>query len=41
MVNPAEIKVGITSLRTLRDGRVLIEAGSKNEVDAIGDKIRE
>ena len=23
-VNPAEIKVGITSLKTLRDGRVLI-----------------
>jgi hypothetical protein len=39
-VNPAEIKVGITSLRTMRDGRVLIGAGSKHEIDTIGDKIR-
>jgi hypothetical protein len=39
-VTPAEIKVGITSLRTLRDGPVLIEAGSKNEIGRIGDKIR-
>jgi hypothetical protein len=30
--------VGITLLRTLRDGPVLIEAGSKNEIDTIGDK---
>jgi hypothetical protein len=39
-VNPAEIKVGITSLKALRDGRVLIEACSKNEIDILGDKIR-
>jgi hypothetical protein len=38
-VNPAEIKVGITSLKTLRDGRVIIEAGSKQEIDSLGDKI--
>ena len=40
-VNPTEIKVGITSLRTMRDGRVLIETGSKNEMNLLGDKIRE
>jgi hypothetical protein len=40
-VNPAEIKVGIVSLKTLRDGRVLIEAGSKAEIKLLGDKIRE
>ena len=38
-VNSAEIKVGITSLKTLRDGRVIIEAGSKQEIDSLGDKI--
>jgi len=40
-VNPAEIKVGITSLRTMRNGRVLIETGSKTEINLLGDKIRE
>jgi len=40
-VNPAEIKVGITSLRALRDGRVLTEASSRNEITLLGDKIRE
>lgn len=38
-VNPAEIKVGITSLKALRDGKVVIEAGSKHELDILGDKI--
>ena len=40
-VNPAEIKVGITSLRSLRDGRVIIEAASKKEIETLGAKIRE
>jgi hypothetical protein len=39
-VNPAENEVEITSLKTLRDGRVLIEAGSKMEINLL-DKIRE
>ena len=30
-INPTEMKVGITSLKTLRDGRVLIEVGSADE----------
>ena len=38
-MNPTEIKVGITSLKSLRDGRVIIEASSKNEIEALGDKI--
>ena len=40
-VNPTEIKVGITSLRTMRDGRVLIETGRKTEINLLGDKIGE
>ena len=40
-VNPAEIKVGITSLKTLRDGRILIEPGSRTELNLLGDTIRE
>jgi hypothetical protein len=40
-VNPVEIKVGITSLKALRDGRVLTEASSRNEINLLGDKIRE
>jgi hypothetical protein len=39
-VNPTEIKVGITSLKSLRDGRVMIEASSKNEIETLGEKSR-
>ena len=39
-VNPAVIKVGITSLKALRDGRVLIEAGSKIEINLLGTRYR-
>jgi len=46
-INPTEIKVGIRSLKTLRDGRVQIETGgiqeaeilTKNIKDKIGDKM--
>jgi hypothetical protein len=34
-VNPTEIEVGITSLKMLRDGSVMIEARSKNEIEAL------
>jgi hypothetical protein len=37
--NPTEIKVGITSVKLLRDGRVIIQANSKNEIEALGNKI--
>jgi hypothetical protein len=40
-VNPMEIKVGITSLKSLRDGRVMIEASSKNEIVTLEEKIGE
>jgi len=40
-VNTAEIKVGIASLKTLRDGRILIEAASRTELNLLVDKIRE
>ena len=40
-VNPTEIKVGITSLKMLRDGRLMIEASSKQEIEALGNKIEE
>lgn len=40
-VNPTEIRVGITSLKLLRDGRVMIEANSKKEIETLGNKIEE
>jgi len=38
---PSEIKVVITSLNVLRDGRVMIEARSKNEIETLEEKIGE
>jgi len=35
-VNPAEIKVGITSIKLLREGRVMTEGSSKNEIETLG-----
>jgi hypothetical protein len=40
-VNPTEIKVGITSLKMLRDGRVMVEASSKKDIGTLGEKIEE
>jgi hypothetical protein len=40
-VNPTEIKVGITSLRPLKDGRIIIEAGTKQEIKTLGEKMGE
>jgi len=40
-VNPTEIKVGITSIRPLKDGRLIIEAGSKNEIEKLEENIGE
>jgi hypothetical protein len=39
-VNPTVIKVGIKSLRQLRDGRVMIETSSEKEMSKPGDEIR-
>ena len=40
-MNTAELKVGITSLKTLRDRRILIETSSRNDINILGIKIRE
>ena len=40
-INPIEIKVGISSLKTLKDGRVLIETCSKDEAEKISASITE
>jgi len=39
-VNPTEIKVGINSIRQLRDGRVVIETSTKEEIEKLEDEIR-
>ncbi|PSN32786.1 hypothetical protein C0J52_25742 [Blattella germanica] len=38
-INPTEIKVGIKTFKSLKDGRVLIETGSKDEVQTLSTKI--
>jgi hypothetical protein len=40
-VTSTEIKVGITTLRLLKDRRIIIEAGSKKEIDTLGEKMGE
>jgi len=30
-INPTEMKVGISAFKTLKDGRILFEVGSKEE----------
>jgi hypothetical protein len=39
-VNPTAIKVGINSLRQLRDGRLMIETSSGKGMEKIGDEIK-
>ena len=34
-INPTEMKVGISTFKALKDGRILIEAGSKEEIERI------
>ena len=40
-INPTEIKVGIGSIKTLRDGRVQIETGSIQEAETLMNSIRD
>jgi hypothetical protein len=40
-INPMEKKVGIRSIRTLRDGRVQIETGSNQEADTLTNSVRD
>ena len=39
-VNPTEMKVGIKTLKSLKDGRVLIEAGSTEEINKLSQTIQ-
>jgi hypothetical protein len=32
-INPTEMKVGINTFKALKDGRILIETGSKEEIE--------
>jgi len=40
-INPTEIKVGIGSLKTLRDRRVQIETGSIQEAETLTNNIKD
>jgi len=40
-INPTEIKVGVNSMRTLKDGRVLIVTRSKEEAETLTRNIRD
>ena len=38
-INPTDIKVGIKTLKTLRDGRIIIETGSEEEINSLSSAI--
>jgi len=38
-IKPTDIKVGIKTLKTFRDGRILIEAGSEEEINSLSSAI--
>jgi hypothetical protein len=38
-INPTEIKVGINTFKSLKNGKVLIETSSKEEIEALGKDI--
>jgi len=40
-INPSKIRVGITTLRTLRNGQVLIKTSSREELEVIEKDINE
>ncbi|PSN31167.1 hypothetical protein C0J52_25767 [Blattella germanica] len=40
-INPTAMKIGICSMKSLRDGRVMIEANSKQEIELLDAAIRE
>jgi predicted acyl esterase len=40
-INPIEVKAGISAFKTLKDGRILIEVGSKEERKRISNRITE
>ena len=40
-INPTELKVGISTFKSLRDGRLVIETECRKEIDVLSEKIRE
>ena len=40
-INPTEIKVGINALKALRNGKVLIERNTKEELETLGKDIND
>ena len=40
-VNPTQLKIGIRSMKSVKDGRIIIESGSKEEIDLLSKKITE
>ena len=40
-VNRAVMKVGIRTLKSLKDGRILIEAGTKEEINKLSQTIQD
>ena len=40
-INPTALKIGVKAMKTLKDGRLLVESGSKEEIEALNKKINE
>ncbi|PSN55818.1 hypothetical protein C0J52_02471 [Blattella germanica] len=40
-INPTSIRVGVNAMKSMRDGRIMIETGSKEEVEKLNTAIRE
>ena len=40
-VNPMQLKIGIRSMKSIKDGRIVIEFGSKEEINLLSKKITE
>ncbi|PSN43161.1 hypothetical protein C0J52_09907 [Blattella germanica] len=40
-INPTQLKVGISSMKVLRDGRLIIESGKKEDIDVLSKHIED
>ncbi|PSN41433.1 hypothetical protein C0J52_22647 [Blattella germanica] len=40
-INPSQLKVGISSMKALRDGRLVIESGKKEDIDVLSKHIED
>ena len=38
-INPTDIKVGIKAIRTIREGRIIIETGSEEKMNKLSSEI--